>query len=275
MPESAVDLQILPLLGILLVSGTFAGTLSGMFGIGGGIVLVPTLLYAFDQFGYDPTFTTHIAVGTSLAIIIPTSISSANSHFKRGAVDLFLIRKLMIPVSVGAVAGAVIADHVSGNLLKAIYSVIALFIAVNILRKKSRILSETLPTQGFAHIHAAVIGVFSTMMGISGGALFVPYFTAYNQPMLKAVGTSAALGLFISTPGATAFALNGLDVSGRPPLSFGYVSLIGFLCVIPMAVLMAPVGARIAHQIDKLLLKRLFAIFLVLMSLRMIYKMLV
>ena len=273
MANPILDADILPLLGILLVSGVLAGTLAGLFGVGGGVVLVPALLYAFDFLRYDPLFTTHMAVGTSLAIIIPTAISSAQSHYRKGSVDLFLVRKLMIPVSIGAVVGSVIADRVGGDLLKGLYAVIALFLALNLFMKKSIILSEQLPSQGFTMIHVFVIGILSTMMGIAGGALFVPYFSAYNQQMLKAVGTSAALGLLIATPGTIGFALNGLDVANRPPFSFGYVSLVAFLCIIPMTILTAPLGAKMAHQMDKLMLKRLFALFLVAMSLRMFYKM--
>jgi uncharacterized membrane protein YfcA len=214
-----------------------------------------------------------MAVGTSLAIIIPTAFSSSHSHYRKGAVELFLVRKLMIPVTFGAVVGSVIADRVGGDMLKGLYAVIALFLAINLFKKKSIILSEQLPSQGFTMIHVFIIGILSTMMGIAGGALFVPYFSAYNHQMLKAVGTSAALGLLIATPGAIGFAVNGLDVANRPPFSFGYVSLVAFLCIIPMTVLTAPLGAKLAHQLDKLLLKRLFALFLIAMSLRMFYKM--
>ena len=146
MANPILDADILPLLGILLASGVLAGTLAGLFGVGGGVVLVPALLYAFDFLGYDPLFTTHMAVGTSLAIIIPTAISSAQSHYRKGSVDLFLVRKLMIPVSIGAVVGSVIADRVGGDLLKGLYAVIALFLALNLFMKKSIILSEQLPS---------------------------------------------------------------------------------------------------------------------------------
>ena len=271
MANPGLGADLLPLLGILMASGVLAGTLAGLFGVGGGVVLVPALLYAFDFLGYDPIFTTHMAVGTSLAIIIPTAFSSSHSHYRKGAVELFLVRKLMIPVTFGAVVGSVIADSLGGDMLKGLYAVIALFLAINLFKKKSIILSEQLPSQGFTMIHVFIIGILSTMMGIAGGALFVPYFSAYNHQMLKAVGTSAALGLLIATPGAIGFAVNGLDVANRPPFSFGYVSLVAFLCIIPMTVLTAPLGAKLAHQLDKLLLKRLFALFLIAMSLRMFY----
>ena len=151
MANPILDADILPLLGILLASGVLAGTLAGLFGVGGGVVLVPALLYAFDFLGYDPLFTTHMAVGTSLAIIIPTAISSAQSHYRKGSVDLFLVRKLMIPVSIGAVVGSVIADRVGGDLLKGLYAVIALFLALNLFMKKSIIPFGTITITGVYH----------------------------------------------------------------------------------------------------------------------------
>ncbi len=272
MNSSFLNPEFLTLLGLLLLSGAFAGLLAGLFGVGGGIIIVPALLYAFDELGYSQEFTTHMAVGTSLAIIVPTSISSAWSYYKRGSVNIIMFRRLALPVAGSALLGSWLAGILSGNVLKAVFAVLALVIALNLLRKKHFILGNELPALPKTWSAVGLIGLLSAMMGIGGGVFFTSYLTAYSLPMLSAVGTSVSLGLMISLPGVIGYIFSGWNSPNLPPLSFGYFSLLGFLCMIPMTMIVAPQGAKLAHHLDKNKLKRWFAFFLMVMSMRMFYK---
>ena len=254
------------------MSGAFAGLLAGLFGVGGGIILVPALFYVFDELGYSSELTTHLAVGTTLGIIVPTSISSAWSYYKRGSGNIVMFRKLALPVAGGALIGSLLAGNLSGSVLKAIFAVIALVIALNLFQKKQFVLGTKLPAKLKVWSVVGLIGLFSAMMGIGGGVFFTSYLTAYSLPLLSAVGTSASLGLMIALPGVIGYIFSGWNSISLPPLSYGYFSLAGFLCIIPMTMVMVPQGAKLAHSLDKEKLKRWFAIFLLLMSLRMFYK---
>ena len=245
------------LLGVLFTAGIITGLLAGLFGVGGGIILVPALLYAFDELGYSSDFTTHMAIGTSLAIIVPTSITSAWSYYKRGSVDIILISRLGLPVAFCAIAGTFLAGSLSGDSLKMIFAVMIILIALNLLRQKKISFGEKLPGLAKVWSFVGMIGFISSMMGVGGGAFFITYFTSYNMPLLSAVGASASLGILISFPGAIGYILNGWNSSNLPPLSLGYISLLGFICVIPTTMIMAPQGAKLAHYLDKNKLKRI------------------
>jgi len=256
----------------LFVSGAFAGLLAGLFGVGGGIILVPALLYAFDELGYSSEVTAHMAIGTSLAIIVPTSITSAWSHYKRGSGNIILFRKLAIPVMSGALLGSWLGGSLSGDSLKAVFATLTMLIALNLLRKNHFVLGKELPTDSKQWSATGLIGLLSAIMGIGGGVFFTSYFTAYSLPMLRAVGTSASLGLMISLPGAIGYIFSGWYNPNLPLLSFGYFNLMSFLFIFPITMFMAPQGAKLAHRLDKDKLKRWFALFLMVMSLRMFYK---
>jgi len=265
--------ELLPLLGVLLVSGAAAGIIAGLLGVGGGVVIVPALLYAFELLHYDPTVTTHLAVGTSLATIVPTAISATRAHHKRGSVDWELLKRLAPAVMVGSILGALVAGGVGGNVLKGVFGVIALLMAANLFRTRELVLGEQLPSVPVTSSSMGLIGFLSAMMGIGGGTLFVPFLNAFSVPIQRAVGTSSSLGIMIALPGALGFMWVGGEVSGLPPLSLGYVSGVGLACMVPMTVLFAPQGAKLAHRLEKKTLKRFFALFLVVMALRMFWKM--
>ncbi len=263
----------LPLLGILLASGAFAGVMAGLLGVGGGVVIVPALLYAFDFLHYNPAITTHLAVATSLATIVPTAFSAARAHHQRGAVEFSLLKRLAPGVMAGSLIGAWVAGGVGGDVLKGVFGVIALLMAANLFRTQELILGETLPSAPKTAGSMGLIGFLSSLMGIGGGTLFVPFLSAFSVPIQKAVGTSSSLGLMIALPGALGYMAVGADVEGLPPLSIGYVSLVGLACMVPMTTLFAPQGAKLAHRLEKKTLKRFFAVFLVVMALRMFWKM--
>ncbi|WP_290698377.1 sulfite exporter TauE/SafE family protein [Amphritea sp.] len=256
----------------LMVTGIVAGLMAGLLGVGGGIVIVPVLYHLFTFLGVDETVRMHVAVGTSLATIIPTSIISARSHYLRGSLDRNLLKKLVPGVIVGVVIGAIASGYLNGNILTAVFASIALLVSLNMAFKKEGFsIADGLPGPAGSGLIGAFIGGISALMGIGGGTLSVPILSALRVPMINAVGTGAALGLVISVPGAIGFLINGIGVESRPPLTLGYINLIGLALIVPATMLMAPVGAKLAHAINAKLLKQLFALFLFITALRMFY----
>lgn len=256
----------------LMVTGMVAGVMAGLLGVGGGIVIVPVLYHLFTFLGVDEAIRMHVAVGTSLATIIPTSIISSRAHFKRGSLNVVLLKQLIPSVIVGVVCGVVLSGYMSGAFLTAIFAIVALLVALNMaLKKEGFTISDGLPNKTGTSFIGFFIGGISTLMGIGGGTLSVPILSAFRTPMHTAVGTGAALGLVISLPGAFGFLVNGLGVDNRPPFSLGYVNLIGLFLIIPATMVMAPVGARLAHAINAKRLRQLFALFLLITSIKMFY----
>ena len=256
----------------LIVAGAIGGVLAGLLGVGGGIVIVPVLYHLFGLLGIDDAVRMHVAVGTSLATIIPTAIMSTRAHHARGAVDTGLLREWGPFIALGVVIGAVLSGFAPAFALTLIFGVVALLVAAHMgLGRKDAALAASLPGRLWRRLIASVIGFFSVLMGIGGGTLSVPILTAFSYPIRRAVGTAAAIGLIIAIPGAIGAILFGLDIPNRPPFSLGYVSLVGFALIVPATMATAPLGARIAHTINQALLKRLFALFLFITGLRMLW----
>lgn len=256
----------------LLATGVVAGIIAGLLGVGGGIVIVPVLYYMFTALKMDPAVLMHVAVGTSLATILATGASSARAHYKRGSVDMDLLKRWWWAIALGVLAGATLAGNISGGALTLVFGFVALAVAANMMfRKDGSHLADKLPGSPVKEILGFLIGGISVMMGIGGGTLGVPTLTLFNYPIRKAVGTAAAIGLIIAVPGTVLSIYFGFGLDGRPPLSLGYVNLIGFLLIIPASTLTAPLGAKIAHSIDPSKLKLVFALFLGFTGLRMIY----
>jgi len=263
---------LISLIAALLATGMLAGLLAGLLGVGGGIVIVPVLYNVLSFFGVNDDVRMHVAVGTSLAIIIPTSLASARTHYKKGAIDAALLKSWGPMIFIGVIGGTVLAGFANAFILTLVFAVLALIVAANMaFRPDTLKFSDSLPKSPFKESLALLIGWFSAMMGIGGGTLAVPILTLYNVPIRKAVGTSAAIGLIIAIPGTIGFLLSGLDAKGLPVGNYGYVNLLGFLMIVPMTVLFAPLGAKIAHRINASLLKKTFAFFLFVTSLRMFY----
>ena len=254
----------------LLGAGAFAGLLAGLLGVGGGIVIVPVLFHIFQFLQVDLSVAMHLAVGTSLSTIIATSVSSLNAHHKRGAVDWPLLRSWGPAVAVGVVAGTVIASMVSGATLTAVFAVLALVIATHLAFSPDKMrVADALPRGVLRFGIGNVIGGLSAMMGIGGGTFTVPTLVMCNYPVHKAVGTASAVGLIIAVPGTIGFVINGFGAEGLPAFSFGFVNLLGFFFLVPMTVIMAPIGARLAHGMNQRWLRRAFALFLAITSIRM------
>jgi uncharacterized protein len=257
----------------MLLTGGIGGVLAGLLGIGGGIVIVPVMEAALSYLGVDEAIRMHVAVATSLATIVPTSIASSRAHHRRHSVDVALVRRWAIFVLVGALAGTAIASQVHSRVLSAVFAVMALVIAVKmILPLEGRTLAAEVPRGPLVPAIPAVIGALSSMMGIGGGTLSVATLTLFNEPIHRAVGTAALFGLVISIPGTIGFMVSGFGDPRLPPGSFGYVNLIGFACIAPTTILAAPIGAAIAHRLSKRRLGALFGVFLLVVSVRMFHQ---
>jgi uncharacterized membrane protein YfcA len=252
-------------------AGVLAGLLAGLLGVGGGIVIVPVLYHLLIAVGFEPDLTMHIAVGTSLAAIVPTSIMSARAHDKRGAVDRDLLWVIGPGILGGAIVGVLVAAVARGWVLSLVFGIVAFLVSLHMtFTPEGFRLAERLPGKGMTRLFGAVIGFFSSLMGIGGGTLTVPVLSLHNYPIRRAVGTSAACGMIISLPGAVGFVLTGLGQPGLPPYSLGYVSLIGIALIVPATLLMARVGAKLAHTIPPRALRYAFAVFLMVTAIRML-----
>jgi uncharacterized membrane protein YfcA len=261
----------LPLAALLLATGLVAGTLGGMLGVGGGIVIVPVLYHLLGRLGVDPSVRMHVAVGTSLGTIVLTAARSVQSHRARGAVDDALLRSLALAILAGVVAGGVFAGRADGRVLTGVFGAVALMVALHMaFGREGWKLREGVPAGPARAAIGALIGFFSVLMGLGGGTLGVPILGAFGVPIHRAVGTAAGLGLLIGVPGCLSFALSGWGVPGRPPFSAGYVNLLGLVAITPATWLAAPFGARIAHALPRVWLRRAFALFLALTAARML-----
>lgn len=261
----------LPTFLALLATGVFAGILAGLLGVGGGIVIVPVLFFLFQSFGASPESAMVIATATSLATIVPTSISSIRSHHQKGNVDADLLKRWSPFILAGVLLGSWLVTRVDGTWLTALFGVIATLSALNmLLRTGKSALFKQLPGKASQTIMGSCIGFFSAMVGIGGGTLSVPLLTLYSYPAHKAVGSAAAIGLIIALPGALTMMILGQTPDDAPAGTYGLVNLIGFLCIVPMTVLFAPLGASLAAKLDAAKLKKIFALVLLFTGVRML-----
>lgn len=257
----------------LLATGVVSGVAAGLLGIGGGAIIVPVLSASLGWLGFDSDVVQHVAVGTSLAIIIPTGIASARSHHKRGAVDLDILKLWAPMVVIATLVGGLMARLYTGDVLRIVFGVMAIFIAANILLPFQERLMGHLRNSPTTHrLSALIVGYVSALMGVGGGSLSVPTLHAFGATMHKAVGTGAAIGVFIALSGTAGFIISGWDVAGRPPLSLGYINLVALVLVGATAALCAPIGAALAHRMQQRTLKIAFAVFLAFLGLNMIWK---
>jgi uncharacterized membrane protein YfcA len=260
--------ELAVLIATLLAAGLVTGVLAGLLGIGGGSIIVPVLYETFRTVGVQESVCLHLAVGTSLAVMIPTSLRSVRAHHAKGAVDTALVRSLVVPVIAGVVLGAIVARFADGTVLKFIWIVCAVGISLKLYFGAGWRLGDTIPGNPFRAVFGVVVGLASVLMSIGGGAFVTAYMTVYGRSILQAVATSSAFGPVISIPGVIGFAWAGWHAQGLPPGSLGYVNLIGAVLVVPASVIAAPLGVRLAHGISKRKLELAFATFLALMAVR-------
>jgi len=254
----------------LLAGGLLVGFLAGLFGIGGGGILVPILYEIFNILDVPLEVRMHLAVGTSLAVIIPTSIRSVQSHYKHGAVDMDLLRRIAPAILIGVLTGIVVASFVQAAVLKVFYILSTSLMAINLYFGRGRWnLGTEMPGRAVDRGVGWVIGTVSTLVGIGGGVQLTTYMTLYGRAIHQAVATGAGLGPIIAIPATIGYIWAGWDhASQLPPGSLGYVSLIGFAIVGPVSVYAAPIGVKVAHGLSRRRLEVVFAIFLALMSIR-------
>ena len=246
------------------------GFIAGLFGVGGGLIIVPVLYYIFNTIGLDQTFIMHLAVGTSFAIIIPTSIISTLTHMKFKAVDFNIVKTFGIFVIIGVISGTIFAVGLKTSGLILFFSIVTMFLAIYFLVSKEKIN----PVQKKINLfYRVVVGFFSGFlsapMGIGGGIINTPILKIFGYPINIAIGSSAAVGFLISLVGAMGFVISGNYLNIDAPLSLGYVNIPTFLIFVPITTLMAKVGAKTVHKVNKQLIGKLFGIFLLIISSRL------
>ncbi|MDF1718124.1 MAG: sulfite exporter TauE/SafE family protein [Antarcticimicrobium sp.] len=270
MPDTMLLLQMLVM---LLAIGGLAGVLAGLLGVGGGIVLVPSFFYAFQTLGYGGPQLMQMCLATSLATIIVTSVRSVLSHNRKGAVDWTILRGWAPGIALGAVAGVLVASALRSDMLQALFGVLGIVIGLYLgLGKSEWRLGEAMPGGVKRALMSPVVGFLSVLMGIGGGSFGVPLMSLYNTPIHRAVATAAGFGVIIAVPSVAGFLLLPIEAAQRPPLTVGAVNIPAFLVVIAMTLTTAPLGVKLAHKTDPKRLKRIFAVFLILVALNMLRK---
>ena len=246
---------------IYLMIGAIAGFTAGLFGVGGGTIIVPLLYIVFSQMGYSPDVIMHMALGTSLATIVVTSISSLMAHNKNGAVIWPVFKNLAPPMAIGCFAGAGIAGLLSGTHLQLFIGVFLIWVAYTMFKGASVAVDETkqLPSKAMQMLAGGGIGTASAIFGIGGGSLTVPYLNKCGVVMQKAVGTSAACGLPIALAGAIGFMWFGHQSNVEIPNTIGYVQIYAFIGISIMSFMTAKIGAKVAHQLSASMLKKCFS----------------
>jgi uncharacterized membrane protein YfcA len=253
--------------------GTFAGFLAGLLGIGGGVILVPLFLWAFAQVGVPDTILVHVAIGTSLTIIFPTTISSTLSHFRNGHVDPTQVLYLSVGATFGALCGATLATFVDGEILKGLFGLMQIGVAIKILLPAESLHME--PDRIIAPRKLILVGLtagtFSTFFGVGGGVIAVPMMLILLQlPIHRAVGNSSAMIVLSSIVGAISYMMHGWHVPLLPEWTFGYVNLLVVAIVAPFTIIAARFGARLATRFERDRLMRIFALMLIVIGLKLL-----
>ena len=266
--------EIINLLIVLSIAATVAGFMAGLLGVGGGIIMVPALYYAFSVLDFDITTRMHLSVGTSLAIIIPTSIISTKTHSEYNAVDFKMVKSFGLFILCGVIAGTFLAVNLKTPALVLFFAFFAflvglffIFLRENLMNNPKTISDVVKKTTGI------VIGFISVPLGIGGGSLMVPFMRTFGYDIRKSIGTAAAVGFLIAVSGAITMSISGKMIGNvNAPFSFGYINLMGFLVFVPVTTVMARIGAKAVHKIDKKLLSKIFGIFLICVSIRSFFE---
>lgn len=262
-----------PIFVALAVTGVLAGILAGLLGVGGGIVIVPVLYFLLPQFGVSFESAMVIATATSLATIIPTSISSIRSHHKKGNIDPKLVVFWSVFIALAAIIGSVFAGRLEGQNLTAMFGIIALLVSLNMLfRAGAKPLVKKLPAKPIQAFFASIVGGLSVMIGIGGGTIGVPVLTALGVSAHRAVGTAAAFGLVIAVTGVITLFVTGSTPVDAPIGTIGLINLPAFIAIVPLTVLFAPVGVKLGSRLNPQQLKKCFAVALFITGGRMLYQ---
>ena len=273
MIENLDQNQIIFITFAMIVSAVPVGFMAGLFGIGGGLITVPVLFYIFNSVGLDQTFIMHLAIGTSFAIIIPTSISSVVTHMKYKAVDFNVVKTFGVFVILGVIFGTLFASNLKTSGLILFFSIMTMIFSLFFLISKEK----TNPVKReinflIKFLSGFTSGFLSAPMGIGGGIINTPILKMFGYPINVAIGCSAAFGFLISVVGAIGFIISGHYLDIKAPLSFGFVNIPAFLIFVPITTLMAKFGAKTVHKVNKKLIGKLFGVFLLIVSLRLFFE---
>ncbi|CCO25078.1 sulfite exporter TauE/SafE family protein [Maridesulfovibrio hydrothermalis] len=255
---------------LFIVLGIFAGILAGLLGIGGGLVIVPILVFALPPLGIPEVHLMHIALGTSLASIIFTSLSSMRSHNKRGAVRWDIFKTITPGILAGTFLGSLSTSFMNTKILKGIFVIFLYYVASQMLFGLKPKASRQVPDSKGMFAAGSVIGIFSSLVGIGGGTLSVPFLTMCNITIHTAIGTAAAIGLPIALAGTAGFLWTGAGTAGLPPYCIGYIYLPALVGIVSASMLTAPIGVRLAHSLPVDKLKKIFAVLLIMVATRML-----
>ena len=251
--------------------GLITGFVAGLLGVGGGLLMVPGLVWAFARQGFAPEFNIHLALATSLAVIVPTSLSSLRAHHMHGAVDWSAVRRIVPGILLGTLVGSIAAAKLPDAGLKIFFTVFLFYAATQMLLGFKPPASRQMPGWPGMSLAGSVIGLISSWVGIGGGTLSVPFLTWCNTGLRRAIGTSSAIGFPIALAGSVGYIMTGLGVDGLPPESIGFVYLPALLGLALGSWLTAPFGARATHRLPVQRVKRIFAGLLYLLAVRMAY----
>tara|TARA_B100000242_G_C42911482_1_gene422584 strand:- start:82 stop:843 length:762 start_codon:yes stop_codon:yes gene_type:complete len=244
--------------------------MAGLLGVGGGIVMVPALYYAFTVLDFDLITRMHLSVGTSLAIIIPTSIISTKTHMEYNAVDFKMVKSFGIFILLGVISGTFLAINLKTPALVLFFSIFAFLVGLFFIFLREKLVDNPKKISNIIkNISGIIIGFISVPLGIGGGSLMVPFMRTFGYDIRKSIGTAAAVGFLIAITGSSTMIISGKIIDNvNSPFSFGYVNLLGFLVFVPVTMIMARIGAKLVYQINKKLLSKIFGAFLLIVSIR-------
>ncbi len=262
--------EIFYLLTVLAIAAAVAGFMAGLLGVGGGIIMVPALYYAFTVLEFDIVTRMHLAVGTSLAIIIPTSIISTLTHREHDAVDFKMVKSFGIFILIGVFFGTFLAVNLKTPALVLFFSIFAFMVGLFFIFLREKLVDNPKQISNLVkNISGILIGFISIPLGIGGGSLMVPFMRTFGYDIRKSIGTAAAVGFVIAVAGTITMITGGKIVDNvNTPFSLGYINLLGFIVFVPVTMIMARLGAKAVYRIDKKILSKIFGTFLILVSIR-------
>jgi uncharacterized membrane protein YfcA len=262
--------EIINLLAVLAIAAAVAGFMAGLLGVGGGIIMVPALYYAFSVLGFDIATRMHLSVGTSLAIIIPTSLISAKTHMEHNAVDFKMVKSFGLFILIGVIAGTFLVVNLKTPNLILFFSIFAFITGLFFIFLREQLVENPKKISEIVkNISGIFIGFISVPLGIGGGSLMVPFMRTIGYDLRKSIGTAATTGILIAVSGTITMIISGKIINNiNTPFSFGYINLLGFVVFVPVTMLMARLGAKAVYKIDKKILSKIFGIFLLIVSIR-------
>ena len=262
--------ELINLLVVLAAAAAVAGFMAGLLGVGGGIIMVPALYYAFTVLDFDILTRMHLSVGTSLAIIIPTSIISTKTHMEYDAVDFKMVKSFGIFILFGVIAGTFLAVNLKTPALVLFFSIFAFIVGVFFIFVRENLMENPKKLSNLTkNVSGMLIGFISVPLGIGGGSLMVPFMRTFGYDIRKSIGTAAAVGFLIAVTGTITMIIGGKIIDNvNTPFSIGYINLLGFIVFVPVTMIMARLGAKAVYRIDKKLLSKIFGTFLILVSIR-------